>query len=61
MTCIHSTTGLCPACQADHDEDPAAWLEFGEHTDGIRRWEELQAEMDAREPAEPVASGDYPF
>lgn len=45
MTCIHRESGLCPACQADFDADPEAWVEFGDHPAGIERWEALQAEL----------------
>lgn len=45
--CIHAPGGLCPDCQADYEEDPEAWLEFGEHQAGIERWRKLQEEMDA--------------
>lgn len=45
ITCIHSESGLCPACQEDFDADPEAWFEFGDHPAGIERWEALQAEI----------------
>ena len=63
LTCIHFTDGLCPACQADYDDDPSAWLEYGEHTAGITRWQELQAEMKAAlaEPAPEIDWTDVPF
>jgi len=54
MTCIHSTTGLCPDCQANHDEDPTAWMEYGNHPDGIARWKALQEEMAAEAAAEAI-------
>lgn len=44
--CIHSDSGLCEACQADYDEDPAAWIEFGDHIAGLAAWKALQKEMD---------------
>ena len=47
LTCIHREQGLCPECQAAYDTDPAAFAEFGDHADGLRRWEELKADMDA--------------
>lgn len=50
ITCIHNEEiglpGLCPSCQEDHDEDPLAWLEYGDHTQGIANWRRLQEEMD---------------
>jgi hypothetical protein len=45
--CIHAAAGLCPDCQAARDDDPEAWEEFGDHIDGLRRYAELQAEMEA--------------
>jgi hypothetical protein len=60
--CVHGDgTGLCPGCRADHDEDPAAWLEFGDHPAGIARWaaEQEQIARDAAaavsRPADPSA------
>jgi len=50
MNCIHNETGLCPDCQADHDADPTAWLEFGLHTQGVENSNRLQAEMEAARP-----------
>ena len=46
MNCIHNAIGLCDACQAEHDEDPIAWIEFGQHEAGIENWHRLQVEMD---------------
>lgn len=45
LTCIHQFRGLCECCQADYDEDPAAWVEFGNHPRGIANWEALRAEL----------------
>jgi hypothetical protein len=50
LTCVHAESGLCDACQADYDEDPESWEEFGSHPAGIANWEALQAEMRAWEP-----------
>jgi hypothetical protein len=57
-TCLHTTSGLCPACQADYDADPEAWLDYGDHPAGVARtlalWAELAAEQAAAgPPAEP--------
>ena len=63
-TCIHQPRGLCPQCQADRDEDPVAWLEFGAHTDGLRQLADLQAEIDTADdrPQQPMSQGsDIPF
>jgi hypothetical protein len=57
MTCVHRESGLCDDCRADADEDFPAWLEYGRHSEGDRRWRELQAELAAR-PAEPAAAAD---
>lgn len=54
LTCIHSTAGLCPACQADYDEDPAAWLEFGDHPEGIARWKAEQERIDRNAADQPT-------
>ena len=39
LTCIHclaaDMTGMCDDCQAEYDEDPSAWYEFGFHPRGI--------------------------
>lgn len=60
--CIHTNgSGLCPDCQAEYDTDPTAWEEYGHHAEGERRWAELRAEMNAREPAAPVDTSDYPL
>lgn len=59
-TCIHSTTGLCPDCQAIHDEDPEAWAEYGYHPEGQRRWAALENELAQRVTAEP-AEDDLPL
>lgn len=45
--CIHSQTGLCDDCRRDFDADPESWLEYGDHQEGLKRWADLQAEMDA--------------
>jgi hypothetical protein len=47
LTCIHSPAGLCESCREDYDADPSAWVEFGNHNEGLRRWRELQAEIAA--------------
>lgn len=48
MHCIHTAgAGLCPACQEAFDEDPGAWLEYGDHEQGIANWKALLAELDA--------------
>lgn len=61
MTCIHSTAGLCHACQSEYDEDSMAWLEYGDHPEGIRRSEELRRQM-AERPSETMATDyDYPL
>lgn len=57
MTCAHSEAGLCPACRADYDEDPAAWLEYGDHPAGIAAWEALRREMEAEADRPPAAMG----
>jgi hypothetical protein len=51
MTCIHATRGLCPECQTEYEEDPAAWIEFGMHTTGLVNWalEEQRQQQSWRE------------
>jgi len=44
LTCIHAP-GLCPKCREEYDEDPTAWLEFGDYPEGIARWQRLQEEI----------------
>lgn len=65
MTCIHADKGLCPACQAEHDGDPMAYWEFGDHPEGIARWQALRAEIAAereQQPdAQPCNDEDMPF
>jgi hypothetical protein len=66
MTCIHTTEGLCPACEEEYLEDPGAWLEFGNHQEGIENWKRVQEEMAAdaelREMARPTPQDDdIPF
>jgi hypothetical protein len=66
MTCIHREHGLCPACEADYLEDPSAWLEFGNHAEGLENWKRLQEEMvqdaELRErDTQPACGDDLPF
>jgi hypothetical protein len=63
ITCIHAEQGLCPGCQEAWEADPQAFLEYGDHPDGLERWRALQAELldgaaadraaEARRAAEP--------
>jgi hypothetical protein len=54
LTCIHAANGLCPDCEADYDYDPIAWVEFGNHPQGIANWEaELKAIEEWQQPSEP--------
>ena len=59
LTCTHQAAGLCADCQADYDEDPAAWLEFGNHPEGLARWNAEQAMID-RDAADQVPAVDDP-
>jgi hypothetical protein len=63
-TCNHrlaeGLTGLCPACQADFDEDGSAWLEYGPHPVGERNWADLRAELDAERRRVAAAGGHEP-
>lgn len=45
LTCIHMTSGMCDACMGEYREDPSAWIEYGNHVAGLKRWEELRVEM----------------
>ncbi len=47
MTCIHTTEGLCPTCKSEYNVDPLAYIEFGQHPEGIRRWQEERAAQEA--------------
>jgi hypothetical protein len=61
LTCVHSIAGLCPACQAEYDEDALAFLEFGAHPAGLRRYRELLDEIAADQKRERRAeAGPYP-
>ena len=46
MTCIHQESGLCRECQAEYDADPQAWIEYGNHREGIENWNSIKAEME---------------
>lgn len=63
LTCVHTAAGLCPACQADYEADPIAWIEYGDHPDGIRRSRDLAEELAARPVvvAPPVDDSDIPL
>ena len=52
-TCIHQPAGLCPECAADEAADPLAWIGYGNHPEGLRRWAELQDEIAASHADEP--------
>lgn len=48
MHCVHTAGhGLCDRCQEAFDVDPIAWLEYGDHEEGIRNWQRLQDEIAA--------------
>ena len=61
LTCVHTATGLCPACRTEWEADPRAFEEFGLHTAGIARWRELLEEMEGDRLAELVEWNDVPF
>ncbi len=67
LTCIHSKSGLCKSCQDEYDIDPTAWIEFGDHPEGIARWKAEQERIAAdraEQEAMPVAEvdwGEIPF
>ena len=49
--CIHNGgKGLCRECRADYAEDPEAWMEFGNHREGIERWRKLREEIISSRP-----------
>lgn len=57
MHCIHDESRLCPACQADYDHDPWAYLEYGDYLAGLAAWEAFRreiAEWRARNPIQPA-------
>jgi hypothetical protein len=43
LTCVHNREegkrGLCPECAYWADFDPLGYEEFGDHVEGISRWE----------------------
>jgi hypothetical protein len=47
ITCVHVAAGLCKSCQAEYDEDPSAYWEYGDHPAGLARWRDLCAEIAA--------------
>lgn len=66
--CIHCQAGqICDACRADHDEDPEAWIEFGDHPAGAANWkreeELILADLgtDAQGMADAIADPTIPF
>lgn len=63
-TCIHRESGLCPDCCQAYEEDPEAWYEFGDHTDGIARSkaqdEEIRREYD-QTMSDSIDRTDIPF
>lgn len=58
LTCIHAVKGLCDTCQADYDTDPAAYIEFGDHPQGIANWKAEQARIEEWNAAQPQAPSD---
>lgn len=60
--CIHTKEGFCPDCQESFDADPDAWWEFGEHPEGIARWESFMAQFDiGLDPSPLMVGDDIPF
>jgi hypothetical protein len=47
LTCIHAAAGLCKSCRAQYDEDPGAFVEYGDHPAGLGRWRRLLEEIAA--------------
>jgi hypothetical protein len=60
MICTRRDSGLCSACQADYDEDPLAWIEFGDHPAGQSRWA-VEVAAAAACPAPSPDQTDYPY
>ncbi len=58
FNCHHADGGMCVECQADHDEDPTAYAEYGPHAEGDRRWAAVMAEWHAYATSRPVAEPD---
>ena len=57
--CIHGDgQSLCPSCQADYDYDPSAYVEFGEHPQGIANWRDLQEQIAADAAKHPYVAPD---
>lgn len=62
ITCVHAAAGLCPQCRADFDEDPQAYLEYGDHPAGLERYRALLEEMAQRpEPLPEYDDSHIPF
>lgn len=62
-TCIHLPAGICERCAAERDADPSAWVEFGRHPEGVKRWNALSDQMkaDRCRPRTLKADDDIPF
>jgi hypothetical protein len=63
LTCIHQEnkgqTGLCRHCQDEYAADPEAYLEYGDHREGIARWEEMERLMNECHKGETEPRADY--
>lgn len=51
--CVHVERGLCGKCWDEYDADPSAYIEFGDHEQGIANWKAEQ-ELIAKSAAESV-------
>lgn len=65
LTCIHVEIGLCPSCREEYAVDPLAWIEYGEHQQGILNWQSLKQEFldeaATQDPMLPDAWDGIPF
>lgn len=55
QTCIHAVDGLCPPCLKQFQDDPDRWIKFGNHPDGLARWNACWEAMEAQAMEEEAA------
>src|SRR5262245_30822344 len=61
LTCVYAVRGLYPECRAEFNEDPEAYIEFGNHPAGIERYRALLNELIRAEAISPDDAGHLPF
>ena len=57
--CIHGDgKSLCPSCQACYDYDPSAYIEYGDHPQGIANTKALDEQIAADAVSQPYVAPD---